>query len=272
MIDVCHNTGNGNWHTINININALPEHLSHGDIVPDADGDGHTKVNPCGNGSQDDCDDNNPAIYPGNTELCNNIDDNCNGQVDENCIPAVTICNQIWMLNNLDVNAYRNGDPIPEVTDPSAWAALTTGAWCWYENNAANGTTYGKLYNWYAVNDPRGLAPAGWHIPTDAEWVTLSDCLGGTAVAGGVMKETGTTHWTSPNADATNSSGFTGLPGGYRFADGSFQLIGNNAFWWSATEYSTTNAWDHFVYFGLGNIGRDNDNKKDGFSIRCIRD
>ena len=82
------------------------------------------------------------------------------------------------MLKNLDVSKYRNGDDIPQVTDATTWANLTTGAWCYYENNTANGTVYGKLYNWFAVNDPRGLAPSGWHIPSQAEWVTLQNCLG----------------------------------------------------------------------------------------------
>src|SRR5436190_23369500 len=135
---------------------------------------------------------------------------------------SVTICDQVWMIKNLDVSTYRNGDPIPEVTDPSQWAGLTTGAWCYYENNSANGTIYGKLYNWYAVNDPRGLAPLGWHVPSDEELTTLTSCLGGVFVAGGTMKETGTTHWLAPNTEATNSSGWTGLPGGYRNEFGSF--------------------------------------------------
>src|ERR1035437_2945754 len=101
-------------------------------------------------------------------------------------IPSVTICTQVWMLNNLEVTTYRNGDPIPQVTDPAAWGLLSTGAWCWYNNDSAtNASTYGKLYNWYAVNDPRGLAPTGWHVPSDAEWTTLSTCLGGAFVAGG---------------------------------------------------------------------------------------
>src|ERR1035437_8570614 len=131
-------------------------------------------------------------------------------------IPSVTICTQVWMLKNLDVSTYRNGDLIPKVTTTTAWDALTTGAWRWCNNDPAMGVIYGKLYNWYVVNDPRGLAPTGWHVPSDAEWTTLSTCLGGYAVAGGAMKETGTTHWTSPNTGATNSSGFTGLPGGGR--------------------------------------------------------
>src|SRR5450759_3473794 len=142
-------------------------------------------------------------------------------------IPSVTICTQVWMLKNLDVSTYRNGDLIPKVTDPTAWSALTTGAWCWCSNDSAtNASTYGKLYNRYAVNDPRGLPPTGWHVPSDAEWNTLITCLGGDPfVAGGAMKETGTTHWQSPNTDATNSSGFTGLPGGLRDT-GPFSAVG----------------------------------------------
>ena len=131
------------------------------------------------------------------------------------------------MDKNLDVDRYRNGDPIPKVTDPTAWVALTTGAYCYYNNDSATyAATYGKLYNWYAVNDPRGLAPAGWHIPSDAEWATIETCLGGASVAGGEMKETGTIHWQSPNTGATNSSGFTGLPGGYRNYDVVFSDVG----------------------------------------------
>src|SRR6266487_1634854 len=128
-------------------------------------------------------------------------------------IPSIKICDQVWMLKNLDVSTYRNGDPIPKISDNAAWLALTTGAYCYYDNDSANyAATYGKLYNWFAVNDPRGLAPAGWHVPTDAEFTTLVEtCLGGWQVAGGKMKEIGTTHWASPNEGATNSSGFTGL-------------------------------------------------------------
>ncbi len=146
----------------------------------------------------------------------------------------VRIGTQIWMTRNLNVSRYRNGDPIPQVQDPSAWAALTTGAWCYYENNTVNGTTYGKLYNWYAVNDPRGLAPTGYHVPSDGEWTTLTTFLGGESVAGGKMKAT--TLWNSPNTGATNSSGFTGLPGGIRNRFGSIFDIGFNGNWWSSSE------------------------------------
>src|SRR5690606_33259564 len=119
-------------------------------------------------------------------------------------------------------------DVIPQVTDPTIWGNLTTGAWCYYNNDPANEIIYGKLYNWYAVNDPRGLAPVGWHIPSDSEWTILTDYLGGFEVAGGKMKETGTTHWANPNIGADNSSGFTGLPGGYRaYNSAEFNTIGN---------------------------------------------
>jgi uncharacterized protein (TIGR02145 family) len=275
-IDVCHRRGNSSWQTINISVSALPAHLAHGDIVPDADGDGFTKVNPCGNGNQDDCDDNNNNINPGATEICDNgIDDNCNGQIDENCITSVTICNQDWMVKNLDVSKYRNGDDIPQVTDPTEWSGLTTGAWCWYENISANGTTYGKLYNWYAVNDPRGLAPVGWHVPSYAEWITLSDCLGGESVAGGKMKEAGFDHWGSPNTDATNSSGFTGLPAGYRSFTPNFGQFFNRgaiSVWWSSTEFNTTLVWNSTISLHFGGLYLNLNDKPYGMSVRCVRD
>jgi len=182
--------------------------------------------------------------------------------------PSVLIGAQYWMEKNLEVTTYRNGDPIPYVTDATAWAALTTGAWCYYNNDPSNG----KLYNWYAVNDPRGLAPTGWHVPTDDEWTTLSTTLGGDAVAGGKMKVAGTTRWTAPNTGADNSSGFAGLPGGYRFYVGTFTSVGYNGYWWSSTENSTTNAWFRNLYFNDGNIFRNYFNKPYGFSVRCLRD
>ena len=142
-----------------------------------------------------------------------------------NSIESVTICDQVWMKQNLNVVKYKNGDPIPQVTDPSVWAELTTGAWCFFDNDSTTGEIYGKLYNFYAVVDPRGLAPRGWHVPSDAEWTTLGNCLGGDTVAGSALKETGTAHWLGSNADATNSSGFTGLPGGSRDLDGDIALV-----------------------------------------------
>ena len=200
------------------------------------------------------------------------------GDLQGDCSAVLTtICDQDWMIKNLDVTTYRNGDIIPEVTDPTVWAALTTGAWCYYENNSTNGTTYGKLYNWYAVNDPRGLAPTGWHVPTDAEWTTLSTCLGGDAIAGGKMKsigtiEAGTGLWLAPNTAATNSSGFTGLPGGIRGSDGSSIVIGSHGYWWSSTESPfPPNAWSRNLKNDGGNINRFLSLERVGFSVRCIR-
>ena len=191
---------------------------------------------------------------------------------DGNTYQTVTICNQIWIKTNLNVSKYRNGDVIPQVTDPAVWANLTTGAWCYYNNNSANGTTYGKLYNWYAVNDTRGLAPTGWHVPTDGEWTALTNCLGGETVAGGKMKETGTTHWLSPNTSATNSSSFTGLPGGFRYNNGTFTNINNTGDWWCSSEFDSTNAWFRGLNSNLGNVNRANSFKSSGVSARCVKD
>lgn len=181
---------------------------------------------------------------------------------------AVRIGTQVWMKKDLTTSYYRNGDKIPEVKDPTKWSKLTTGAWCWYNNDPR----YGKLYNWYAVNDPRGLAPIGWHVPSDAEWTTLTNYLGGEYVAGGKMKETGTTHWEVPNTDATNSSGFTGLPGGYRYPESAFSGIGRYGYWWSATENSPDIAWYRYLSYNDGSIYRGHNSKDFGFSVRCIKD
>ena len=193
---------------------------------------------------------------------------------------SVKIGSQQWMEKNLDVSTYRNGDIIPQVTDAAAWSNLTTGAWCYINNDPKNGAIYGKLYNWYAVNDPRGLAPIAWHIPTDEEWTTLSTKLGGKDVAGGKMKTTGTTRWTTPNTGATNESGFAGLPGGNREPSGAFVDAGNDGgYWWSATEDVTTvlgnrsfYAWLRALHYSHGSIIRFDYDKPSGFSVRCLRD
>ena len=193
-----------------------------------------------------------------------------------------TICDQDWMVKNMDVDHYRNGDPIPQVTDPEEWHELTTGAWCYYNNDPANGAIYGKLYNWYAINDPRGLAPVGWHVPSHAEWFTLSDCLEYN-LAGGKMKTTGTIEagtglWYDPNTGATNSSGFTGLPAGVRFdietVHGQFQTIGRAGVWWSSTEYESDNnfAYEDQVLYSRSSLDWDIFKKTNGFSVRCVRD
>ena len=186
-------------------------------------------------------------------------------------LPTIVIGRQQWMRENLDVLTYRNGDIIPQVTDPTAWAGLTTGAWCYYNNDPETGAIYGKLYNWYAVNDPRGLAPTGWHIPTDEEWTTLGTLLD-ISSAGGKMKTTGITRWTTPNTSATNESGYSGLPGGARATNGTFVAIGTSGYWWSATQLSAIGAWYRNLNYANGNLNRTSSPKSVGCSVRCIRD
>lgn len=190
---------------------------------------------------------------------------------DGNVYKTVTIGTQTWMAENLKVTKYNDGIAIPNVTDNTAWKELTTGALCDYANTPSNSETYGKLYNWYAVKTGK-LAPKGWHVPSDAEWTELTNYLGGTSVAGGKLKETGTTHWASPNTGATNETGFTALPGGTRYSSGAFDDIGTSGVWWSATENNATSAWDRIVYLNYSDVVRGYFNKEVGFSVRCVRD
>lgn len=185
---------------------------------------------------------------------------------------TVRIGSQTWMNKNLDIENYRNGDAIPQVTDEKEWAALTTGAWCYFNNDAANGKIYGKLYNWYAVNDPRGLAPTGWHVASAAEWLTLIEYLGDVSIAGGKLKEAGTSHWTAPNEGADNSSGFTALPGGWRFYSGAFNYLGTNTYWWTSTKFDEKKAWYAGVYNDNANAIRNSYSFNFGFSVRCVKD
>jgi uncharacterized protein (TIGR02145 family) len=176
----------------------------------------------------------------------------------------------------LAVTKYRNGDPIPTGLSNTTWQSTTSGAYAIYDNVAANNTTYGKLYNWYAVNDSRGLCPTGWHVPSDAEWTTLINYLDPNAdggnyapnIAGGKMKST--TGWTSPNSGATNESGFTGLPGGIRSTNGTYNNIGYDGFWWSSTE--NVYAWTRRLTYGDSSFYRNSSYKRNGFSVRCVRD
>jgi uncharacterized protein (TIGR02145 family) len=213
-------------------------------------------------------------------------------------LPNVTIGTQIWSSTNLDVTTYRDGTPIPEVQDPTAWAGLTTGAWCYYNNDPANGAVYGKLYNWYAVagiydaaslDNPalrKQFAPTGWHVPTDPEWGTLINYLdpnanGGATtpnIAGGKLKSTGTIQagtglWQDTNPGATNESGFTGLPGGFRSNNGIFSFFGGIAVWWSSSDSTTMNPSILVLTNSHGWAGRYNVHSKDyGHSVRCLRD
>lgn len=191
--------------------------------------------------------------------------------IDGNLYHSVTIGTQVWMVENLKVTKYNDGTSIPNVTDATEWSELTTGALCDYENTPTNSATYGKLYNWYAVNTGK-LCPTGWHVPTDAEWTTLTTYLGGLSVAGGKLKETGTTHWSSPNTGATNEAGFTALPGGSRTGNGPFNWIGSYGYWWSASESSATNATDRSMLFSASYVDFHYFNKRLGLSVRCVRD
>ncbi len=199
--------------------------------------------------------------------------------IDGNIYKTVKIGNQWWMAENLKVTHYQNGDSIPNVTDGTQWTffGLTTGAYCNYDNDTTHVATYGRLYNWYAVDDSRNIAPAGWHVPSDAEWQTLVDSLGDSSVAGGKMKITGTIEegdglWHLPNAGATNESGFSALPGGHRGGIGfSFTNIGYAADFWSSSEYYDY-AWSRHLFYYYSDIGRHSFNKRYGFSIRCVRD
>lgn len=189
---------------------------------------------------------------------------------------VVSIGCNTWMTKNLDVSTYRNGDPIPKVSYPGSateWAGLTIGAYCYYLNDSATyAAVYGKLYNWYAVNDPRGLAPEGWHIPSDFEWTTLINTLGGSTSAGGLMKAMGTAHWNAPNLGATNLCNFGSLPGGQRTATGSFSQEGNFAYWWSSTKGSTDIAWSRNVNYNDMIVAGAGTDMNCGLSVRCIKD
>jgi len=193
--------------------------------------------------------------------------------IDGNFYKTVQIGTQIWMAENLKTTKYRNGDLIPNVKGNSAWQTLTIGAYSWYNNDAASGkATYGALYNWYAVSDSRNIAPAGWHVASNAEWTTLITYLEGENIAGGQLKETGFIHWSSPNTGSTNSSGFAALPGGMRFYDGTFGNFGHSSFWWSSTAYVAGGAWYLNLTYDNANVNRYGNNNESGFSVRCVRD
>ena len=213
-------------------------------------------------------------------------------------ITSVVIGSQEWMNRNLSVATYSDGTPIPQVTNVAQWASLTTGAWCWFANDSASySTNYGRLYNWYAVAGiydeasaidstlRKKLAPEGWHVPTDLEWDQLINFLDPTAnggenasnVAGGKMKTTGTIQsgtgvWNTPNTLATNQSGFSGASGGNRGANGSFGNIGNRGYWWTITDTTPTNAWGRNLVFNGDEVNKFGYFKREGFSVRCVRD
>jgi uncharacterized protein (TIGR02145 family) len=207
---------------------------------------------------------------------------------DSNYYSVVTIGTQNWMAENLKTTHYSDGNPIPGITSENNWSALSSKgpAYCWYNNDSTTyAHTYGALYNWPAAMNSapsstanpsgvQGICPTGWHLPSDTEWKVLTDYLGGMSVAGGKLKETGKTHWASPNTGATNESGFTALPGGACDQNGQFIYFSEYTAWWTATEYNTNNSWGRGVYnldktvYRMDNGG----SKRIGISIRCIKD
>ncbi|MCK4640962.1 MAG: fibronectin type III domain-containing protein [Candidatus Marinimicrobia bacterium] len=203
--------------------------------------------------------------------------------IDGNIYQTVKIGDQWWTAENLKVTHYRNGDAIPNITGDTEWNNLTSGAYCNYDNNDNNAGTYGSLYNWFAVDDSRHIAPEGWHVPTDEEWKELEIYLGmsqsdadsigcrGTN-EGGKLKETGTTHWNSPNTGATNESGFSALPSGYRYYKGTYYHMGQYDIFWSSTEDSSNNAWVRELRYDNSGVDRGNCDKCCGFSVRCVKD
>jgi uncharacterized protein (TIGR02145 family) len=191
--------------------------------------------------------------------------------IDGNVYHSVTIGTQVWMVENLKTTKYRNGDPIPNGTGGANWANLTSGAYCWYNNDVNYKVIYGGLYNWYAVNESRNIAPTGWHVPTINEWAILSNYLSG---AGGKLKETGISHWISPNTAATNESGFTALPGGNRNLYGGFEYIGDIGTWWSNSRNTsdTSTASDVYLYSNLADFTNHLGGLMEGKSVRCVKD
>jgi uncharacterized protein (TIGR02145 family) len=191
--------------------------------------------------------------------------------IDGNVYHTVTIGTQVWMAENLKTTRFNDGTAIPLVTEDTVWAALTTPGFCWYNDSVSYGATYGALYNWYAVNTNK-LAPTGWHVPTDSEWTVLTTFLGGTTVAGGKLKETGTLHWDSPNTGATDDYGFTALPGGCRTFIGPFYYRGSLSYWWTATAHDATSAYDRAFINDNVYVGSYFNPYQYGLSIRCVRD
>jgi uncharacterized protein (TIGR02145 family) len=195
----------------------------------------------------------------------------CSGtptEQDLGSVKTISVAGKTWMAENLSVSYFRNGDPIPEVTNDADWRKAGEqgrAAWCYYNNDSKNGEVYGRLYNWFAVTDPRGLAPEGWHVPSDDEWTALTDELGGKA--GTIMKSR---NWAA--GQGTDESGFNALPGGNRNHDGGFHLLNNYAVWWSATGAQGNFAWFRFVTSANGIVGRDYSNRAKGLAVRLVKD
>ncbi len=194
--------------------------------------------------------------------------------IDGNSYNKITIGTQVWMAENLKTTKYQNGETVPTVASAAAWFTVgASGASCIYDNDISNLSIYGRLYNWYAVADVRNLCPTGWHVPTDAEWTTLTNYLGGAQIAGGKLKEAGNAHWNSPNTNANNQTGFTALPGGFREAGAPCDYIneGYTGSWWSSTQQNSYNALNRDMHHNYEYVGGGNPVKGAAFSVRCIK-
>ncbi|MBN1184797.1 MAG: hypothetical protein JXB49_21100 [Bacteroidales bacterium] len=183
---------------------------------------------------------------------------------------TITIGTQVWMKENLSSTHYSNGDPIKMISDKSEWKSINNGAYCWYNNDSSFRNTYGAIYNWYVVNDPRNLCPTGWHIPSDDEWSVLIDYLGGLEVAGNKLVDAGS-HWMCPDQIAENNYGFSALPGGFRDKNGVFSYIGYTGHWWSNSQDNDKSAWYYAISVHLKNMTRFNNDKSAGKSVRCLK-
>jgi uncharacterized protein (TIGR02145 family) len=204
--------------------------------------------------------------------------------IDGNQYKTIEIGSQTWMAENLKTSRYRNGDPIPEVTAPGPWGALNTGAFCWYNNDSAKyDCPYGRLYNWFAAVDARKLCPVGWRIPSDEDWKVLERQMGikeseinnrfrGEAVKAGNKLKSNALLWQTPNVGTSNESGFSGLPAGARWPDGSFIVLGERVEWWSTTVFSPESSWKRDISTKFSGIDRVNGTKVDGLSVRCLKE
>jgi uncharacterized protein (TIGR02145 family) len=190
---------------------------------------------------------------------------------DGNVYDTVAIGTQVWLVKNLKTTHYNNGNLIGTTTVDIHNETEPRYQWG-YNDNEQNVDIYGRLYTWYVVSDPRGICPVGWHVSNDGDWLILETFLGGSLIAGGKLKETGTVHWNSPNTGASNSSGFTGLPGGYRTYTNIYVELGNSAFFWTSTESNLVTAWTYFIRKATPDVQIDNLDKMYGFSVRCIKD
>jgi len=201
----------------------------------DANGDGELNI-------QDVVIEVNCILTPGcwdGEPVCEGVED-----TDGNCYETIQIGDQLWMAENLKVTHYSDGSEITYIINDEDWGSYDEGQYGVYDNDPANADVYGNLYNWAVTVDDRGVCPEGWHVPSDAECTVLTDYLGGESVAGGKMKEAGLDHWFSPNTGATNESGFTALPAGYRASNsGSYNNMGYYGYFWSSSEYSSNDAW-----------------------------